>query len=308
MRLDVDVRQTQLPHKARLLFTSTGALTQYSFSCLLPADGDRYVPRGEFERLTAEMAAREAASAAREAASAARITVLEKQQLRDLAARLLPPVAPASRSSPSRSSELSPTVKSSQQIELKNKAWAYYGISPPTNGKHPTMLGDVDYIKDVSYCTLAHIYPKSAPNVAELATQLRLKPDFLSDPRCCLLLPKAVEVAMDCEAVVLAPSRDGVITVCRAHMERLSEALMTQVEPFIGHRLEWPSRSWDPQRLPFMRLLAWRCIGVLAKGELPPEGPWQNDATIAEVREAAMNASHSSEGTAGLGDLAGAFE
>ena len=113
---------------------------------------------------------------------------------------------------------------------------------------------------------------------------------------------------MDCEAVVLAPTRNGVITVCWAHMERLSEAHKRQVEPYIGRELDWPSRSWNPQRLPFMRLLAWRCIGVLSKGGLSPEGPWANDAYIAEVREAAMNASLSSGGTAGLGELAGAFE
>lgn len=57
-----------------------------------------------------------------------------------------------------------------------------------------------------------------------------------------------------------------------------------------------------------MRLLAWRCVGVLGASRSPLAAPWADTDTVAAVREAAMNASLSAEGTAGLAELAGAFE
>ena len=172
------------------------------------------------------------------------------------------------------------------------------------------MLGEV-VVDEHSYCTLAHIYPKRAPSVRELALQLAMKEDFMTDPRCCLLLPKEVEVAMDREAVVLAPQRGGVITVWPVHMERLSAEEEAKVVPYLGRTLEWPMRAPPPPLvpcLPFMRLLAWRCVGILSAGSLPPAAPWVDDGAIAAVREAAMTASVTAEGTAGLAELAGAFE
>ena len=42
-------------------------------------------------------------------------------------------------------------------------------------------------------------------------------------PRCCLLLPKEVEVAMDREEVVLAPQKGGIITVWPLRMDSAEE-------------------------------------------------------------------------------------
>ena len=263
-----------------------------------PAGAGDFVPRAEFDRVAAEFDRVVAVVAA-----------LTKEQRLARALRLLPPVVPASQSSPSRSDELSPSRKRSQQSLLKAKAVMYYfGVTaPPPAGKAYTMLGDVD-VDERSHCALAHIYPKGAPHAHELAQQLCLKPDFLTDPRCCLLLPKAVEVAMDREAIVLAPQRGGVITVLPVRMELLSPEEQAQVAPYLDKTLEWPNRTANPACLPFMRLLAWRCVSILGASRPPLAAPWADTDTVAAVREAAMNASFSAEGTAGLAELAGAFE
>ena len=262
-------------------------LTANSFPCH-PAGAGGFVPRAEFDRVVA---------------------ALTKEQRLARALRLLPPVVPASLSSPSRSEELSPSMKRNQQSDLKAKAVMYYfGVmAPPPVGKAYTMLGEVD-VNEHSHCALAHIYPKRAPHVRELAQQLRLKEDFLTDPRCCLLLPTVVEVAMDREAVVLAPNQGGIITVLPMRMERLSAEEKARLEPFLGKTLAWPTLTADPPRLPFMRLLAWRCVGILCAGGPLPAVPWADDDAIAAMREAAMNSSLSAEGTDGLAELAGAFE
>ncbi len=246
------------------------------------------MPRAEFDRVVA---------------------ALTKEQRLARALRLLPPVVPASLSSPSRSGEQSPSRRRSQQSSLKAKAVMYYFgvVAPPAEGKAYSMLGEID-VNEHSHCALAHIYPKGALHAHELAQQLRLKADFLTDPRCCLLLPKVVEVAMDREAVVLAPQRGGIITVLPVRMELLSPEEQARVAPYLDKTLEWPNRTVVPACLPFMRLLAWRCIAILGTGRPLPAAPWAAPDAVATVREAAMNASQSEEGTNGLAELAGAFE
>ena len=80
------------------------------------------------------------------------------------------------------------------------------------------------------------------------------------------------------------------------------------MEPFLGKTLTWPRQTADPACLPFMRLLAWRCVSILGAGGPLPAVPWADDDAIAAMREAAMNSSLSAEGTDGLAELAGAFE
>ena len=257
-----------------------------------PAGAGGFVPRAEFDRVVAVVAE------------------LTKEQRLARALRLLPPVVPASLSSSSRSGEQSSSSTRSQQSSLKAKAvMFYFGVmAPPPEGKAYSMLGEID-VGEHSHCALAHIYPEGAPHAHELAQQLRLKPDFLTDPRCCLLLPKVVEVAMDREAVVIAPQRGGIITVLPLRMELLSLEEQAHVAPYLNKTLAWPTQTAAPACLPFMRLLAWRCVAALGTGRPPPAAPWAaTDDAVTAVLEAAMSASQSEEGTGGLAELAGAFE
>ncbi len=107
---------------------------------------------------------------------------------------------------------------------------------------------------------------------------------------------------------MLAPQRGGIITVLPVRMGLLSPEEQAQVAPYLGKTLAWPTQTADPACLPFMRLLAWRCIAILGTGRPPPAAPWAATDAVTAVLEAAMSASQSEEGTGGLAELAGAFE
>ena len=224
------------------------------------------------------------------AAEQLRVAALEKEALRALALRLLPPVPLAPLSSPegsTRSSQSSSASAAQQaayhqaqrdesalQRELKIAAVNFYGLWDGPHGD-----GDVWRVRTMipaagsilfSDCTAAHIYPRKSPFSADLAGELSLPDDFMTDPRGLLLLPKSVEQAYDRQGIVLAPAL-GRITLWPAFVGRLSAAELADVTPFFGTVLSWPSMALAEPHYPYMRLLAWACLAVLHEG--PPADP-----------------------------------
>ena len=265
-----------------------------------------------------EQAAALSEQAAALASEKHRVAALEKEALRALAFRLLPPVPPAPLSSPagsSRSSQSSSATPAQQaayrhkqqaeaalQRQLKIAAVDFYDLWEGPHGdadawRVRTMIpvaGSVSF-RD---CTAAHIYPRNAEFPAELATALALPEDFMASPRSLLLLPKVVELAYDRHAIVLVPAM-GRITVWPAFVGRLSPAELAAVTPYFGTDLQWPAMAAAEPHFPYMRLLAWACLAVLRTN--PPTHPGM--PTVDAIEQEAKSASPTASGNDGLARL-----
>lgn len=153
-------------------------------------------------------------------------------------------------------------------------------------------------------CTAAHIYPRNAEFPAEIAAALALPEDFMTSPRSLLLLPKAVELAYDRQAIVLAPAL-GRITVWPAFVGRLSSVELAEVAPYFGTHLQWPAMTAAEPHFPYMRLLAWACLAVLRAK--PPKFAGMPTADAIE-EEAKSPASPTATGNDGLARLCGGLD
>lgn len=192
----------------------------------------------------------------------------EAARLRDL---LLPPTTPSKSSMGRAAAE---KAHNDERVRIKKAAIKYYGLDiymegdDSTQWRARTMAGGPELPFEA--CDMAHIWPSEKAHLAdEAAVELGLPVGFYKSPRNYLILPRALHVAFDKEAVLLLPSTGGDIVVRKWRVELLSEREAGEVEQYYGTTLDWPLRRVHGPHLPFMRVMAHKMLCALALPHKP---------------------------------------
>ena len=164
---------------------------------------------------------------------------------------------------------------------FKRRVAKFYGLESADENRLVDMLGDERPSSDV---TLAHVYPKSYANFGLYAAEMSLPPDFNTNPRNFMLLPRPLHTDFDCGFVAVIPSATA-LRIRVLDSSRASEESRT----LDGRVLILPREAEG--RVPYRRTLGW--FAWLAMGATSFLGAARDvDVAVDGELEDAINASH----------------